>query len=316
MGFQKTKKRLDYNKTQKLLEDFLDYLEVEKNRSQKTRQNYQHYLERFFAWAKIRNPQEITLDLVRKFRLYLNRLQDNQGASLKKITQNYHIIALRSFLKYLAKRDIKSLSAEKIELGKTPERQIEFLEEEELERLLSTPSLNDLSGLRDKAILELLFSTGLRVSELVSLDRDKINLNKGEFSVKGKGGKVRVVFLSSTAKKALEEYLKKRDDADLALFVQHRKAGKSLNNLRLTARSIQRIVKKYAKAAGLTKDIHTHTLRHSFATDLLMGGADLRSVQALLGHSSITTTQIYTHITDKQLKEVHQAFHARRRKKK
>ena len=297
-----------------LITDFLEYLEIEKNRSSKTIENYDHYLKRFVSWAKIKNPQQITSDLVRKYRIYLNRVQDSRGKELKKVTQNYHVIALRNFLKYLAKRDIKALTAEKVELGKTPSRQIEFLEGDELERLLEAPSGEKPADLRDKAILELLFSTGLRVSELAGLNRETINLKKGEFSVRGKGDKIRVVFLSETAKEALENYLEKRTDIDKALFVRLAQGEKPAENLRLTPRSIQRIIKKYAVKAGLTKKVTPHTLRHSYATDLLINGADIRSVQSMLGHSSITTTQIYTHITDKQLREVHQAFHGKKRK--
>lgn len=305
------------------LKDFLEYLEIERNRSPKTLENYRHYLLRFFDFAKIGKPAEITDEAVRKFRLYLNRYKDGKGRELKKITQNYHVIALRNFLKYLAKRDIKALQAEKIEVGKNPTHEIEFLEAEELDRLLNAASGDDLKTLRDRAILELLFSAGLRVSELVNISRDQINLDKQEFSVRGKGGKIRIVFVSDTAKKALEKYLNKRIDIDPALFVRNRETKKLGNKeaekqenggLRLTPRSVQRIVKFYAAKAGLVKDVHPHTLRHSFATDLLASGADIRSVQAMLGHSSITTTQIYTHVTNQQLKEVHRAFHGRRRK--
>lgn len=299
----------------KLLGDYLDYLEIEKNRSKKTRENYQHYLERFLAWSKIKTPPQINEALIRKYRIYLNRHQDNAGKPLKKITQNYHIIALRAFLKYLTRRGIESLGAEKIELAKIEERQIEFLEADELERLLNAPAGTALKTRRDKAILELLFSTGLRVSELCSLNRDSVDRRSDEFSVRGKGGKIRVVFLSPAAKKALQDYLNKREDVDEALFARIQKVkSQKDSDLRLTPRSIQRLVKHYAAAAGIAKEIHVHTLRHTFATDLLRNGADLRSVQALLGHASVTTTQIYTHITDTQLKEVHQAFHARRRR--
>ncbi len=314
-----------------LVKDYLAYLEVEKGRSKKTIENYAHYLNRFLNWAKIKDPSQIDTELVRQYRLYLNRLSDdfadkeNSGIKpkktkpLKKITQNYHVIALRNFLKYLAKRDIKTLAAEKIELAKQSPRQVEFLENEELERLLKAPSGTSLRSLRDRAILETLFSTGLRVSELCQLNRDNLNLAKGEFSVRGKGEKLRVVFLSDTAKKALTAYLEKRKDIDPALFIRLPKGKKELpnqaksDNLRLTPRSIQRLIKKYAVLAGIVRRVSPHTLRHSFATDLLFSGADIRSVQMMLGHSSITTTQIYTHITDKQLKEVHRAFHNKRR---
>lgn len=283
----------------RLLNEYLQHLEIEKNRSQATIRNYSHYIERFLDFSKISTPTQIRPEIVRQYRLELNRLQ------MQKITQNYYLIALRGFLRYLARRDIKTLAPEKIELGKTSEREIEFLDSDELERLLEAPK-----NLRDKAILEILFSTGLRVSELCSLNRDSINLEQREFSIRGKGGKIRPVFLSDTAKEAVENYLKKRTDVESALFI-------SKTTSRLTARSIQRIVKKNAIKAGIIgKKVSPHTIRHSFATDLLRANADIRSVQALLGHSSITTTQIYTHITDQHLKEVHQAFHGRMRRKR
>jgi len=307
---------------------FLEYLEVEKQRSPKTIENYDRYLEKFLVWAKISDPKDINDDLIRNFRLYLNRFVGEKGQNLKKITQNYYIIAIRCFLKYLTKRDIKTLQAEKVEIGKTPEREVDFLENTEVERILEAAGGVSFKSLRDRAIMELLFSAGLRVSELTNINRDKLNLKSGELSVRGKGNKIRVVFISDTAATSLKEYLKKREDIDPALFVRDVKGlakfsakggsasgGKNNDNLRLTPRSIQRIVKYYALKAGIVKDVHPHTLRHSFATDLLMNGADIRSVQAMLGHASINTTQIYTHVTNPHLKEVHQAFHARRRKK-
>jgi site-specific recombinase XerD len=298
--------------------EYLEYLEIEKDRSRKTIGNYDHYLTRFLDWAKISSPSQITDELVRRFRLQLNRQSDEKGKSLKKITQNYHVIALRNFLKYLAKKDIKSLTAEKIELGKSTRQQVEFLEAEEVERILEAAGDSDSKSLRDRAILELLYSSGLRVSELTMLNRDQINLKSQEFSVRGKGGKVRVVFISNKAKTALERYLNGRPDVDPAVFarigIKRIEKTKKSNNLRLTPRSIQRIVKFYATKAGIVKDVHPHTLRHSFATDLIQNGADIRSVQEMLGHSSVTTTQIYTHVTNKQLKEVHKAFHGKRRK--
>jgi len=314
---------------------FLEYLEVEKQRSPKTIENYDRYLEKFLVWAKISDPKDVNDDLIRNFRLYLNRFQSEKGQNLKKITQNYYIIAIRCFLKYLAKRDVKTLQAEKVEIGKTPEREVDFFENTEVERILDAAGGVSFKSLRDRAIMELLFSAGLRVSELTSINRDRLNLKSGELSVRGKGNKIRVVFISDTASTSLREYLKKREDIDPALFVRDvkslakfKKKNKSVietprqgvstkddNNLRLTPRSIQRIVKYYALKAGIVKDVHPHTLRHSFATDLLMNGADIRSVQAMLGHASINTTQIYTHVTNPHLKEVHQAFHARRRKK-
>lgn len=299
-----------------LLTDFLEYLEIERNRSQKTIENYHHYLERFFKWSKITDPGDINQNTIRKFRLDLNRYQDKKGEALKKITQNYHIIALRSFLKYLAKRDIQTISPEKIEVGKNPTQIVEFLELSEVERLLNNASGSDLKSLRDRAILELLFSAGLRVSELVNINRDQINLKNQEFSVKGKGGKIRIVFISGAAKEAIEKYLNKRTDIDPALFIRiPKKLASRKDALRITQRNVQRIVKYCARKAGIVKDIHPHTLRHSFATDLLSNGADIRSVQAMLGHSSITTTQIYTHVTNQQLKEVHKNFHAKKKNK-
>ncbi|MFA5010007.1 MAG: site-specific tyrosine recombinase/integron integrase [Patescibacteria group bacterium] len=298
------------------IQDFLDHLEVEKNRSPKTLENYQHYLDRFNTFAKESgqpslSPANITLPLVRKYRLYLNRVTDSKGEPLKLSTQNYHIIALRAFLKFLAKQDIKTLSAEKIELGKTPQRTVDFLEIDEVERLFEAVPKNDkLISLRDEAILQTLFSTGLRVSELCSLSRDKINLDRGEFMVRGKGNKPRIVFLSPDAKAAISLYLKKRPDNNEFVFISH---GINSNAESLTPRSVQRIIQKYAIKAGLVKKVTPHTLRHSYATDLLINGADIRSVQALLGHSSITTTQVYTHITNRQLGEVHKAFHGRRK---
>ncbi|NTW26903.1 MAG: tyrosine-type recombinase/integrase [Candidatus Moranbacteria bacterium] len=297
----------------KLLINFLEYLEVERNRSQKTIENYHHYLKRFLTWAKISNPSDITIDLVHNYRLFLNRLTDEKGNELKKITQNYHLIAIRSFLKYLSRHDIKSLSAEKIEIGKNPSHEIEFLDGEEVDRLLQAASRNDISTLRDRSILELLFSAGLRVSELTNINRDQINLARQEFSVRGKGDKLRLVFISDTAKNYLEKYLDKRTDLDEAVFIRfsNKKKTEDQTNKRLTPRSVQRIVKFYAAKAGIVKDVHPHTLRHSFATDLLANGADIRSVQTMLGHSSITTTQIYTHVTNQQLKSVHQKFHGK-----
>jgi site-specific recombinase XerD len=289
---------------------FLEHLEIEKNRSQKTLQNYSHYLDRFLEFTQIQDPSKIDLELIRKYRIFLNRLEEG-GKNLGKLTQNYHMIALRSFLKYLAKRDINTLSAEKIELAKNPAREVTFLNQDELERLLDAPEGDDFSTLRDRAILETLFSTGLRVSELCSLNRDSINLDKGEFSVIGKGGKMRIVFLSDTAKEAIKKYLEKRTDIDKALFIRKPKDNTE-ENLRMSERSVQRLIKKYSIKAGIVKNVTPHKLRHSFATDLLQNGADIRSVQSMLGHSSITTTQIYTHYTDKQLKEIHKKFHSKK----
>ncbi len=328
---------------------FLEYCEVDRGHSPLTVSNYAHYLERFLQFCdsrQISNPEKITQEGIHDYRLWLNRLPNpNLSTSvspfdtLSKSTQNYHLIALRSFLKFLAKRDVTTLSPERIELADTPDREISYLEPEELVRLVEAPKATTLIGARDAALLATLFSTGLRVAELTNLDRDQLNLKTEELTVIGKGGKARLVFISDHANAALANYLKRRRDKDPALFIRHGKkavsaafaprighkgakngasegdypvkiSGDAVSQLRLTPRSIQRIVKKYAKAAGITKDIHPHTLRHSFATDLLSNGADIRSVQQLLGHSSITTTQIYTHVTNKQLLDVHKKFHS------
>ena len=306
------------NDLKKLVTEFLEYLEIEKGTSQLTIRNYDFYLKRFLNQSGVNSPAEITPEAVRQYRLYLSRLQNPRGGGLIAATQNYHLIALRNFLKYLAKRDIKTLSAEKIELAKIKERQISFLEGEDLEKFLEAPlqiKEKEILKLRDKTILELLFSTGLRVSELTNLKKEDINLKKDEFSVKGKGNKWRVVFLSNQAKYWLKKYLDARTDTEPFLFVRHDKANeRNQSRSNLTPRSVQRLVKKYTKIAGITKKITPHSIRHSFGTDLLAGGADLRAVQELLGHKNITTTQIYTHVTDQHLKEVYQAFHARRRK--
>lgn len=292
--------------------DFLEYLEIEQNRSQKTIANYDHYLTRLIDFAGDIDVKDIDPELIRKWRLWLNRLGTNTSDELQKTTQNYHLIALRSFLKYCAKRNIPALTADKVELARTTRKQVTFLSPEELERLFAQPDLNKLSGLRDRAILELLFSSGLRVSELVGLDRDHINLKRLEFMVRGKGQKDRPIFISPDAAEWIQKYLDMREDTTRPLFVRYsgsRKVDVSGNFHRLTARSVQRLVSRYALLAGITKHVSPHTLRHSFATDLLMNGADLRSVQALLGHSNISTTQIYTHVTDPHLKSVHERFH-------
>ena len=286
---------------------FLEYIEIEKGRSLKTVENYDRYLTRFFNFIKNDNPANITDSSVREFRLWLNRQSTGNnratGETLSKKTQNYYLIALRSFLKYLARQDIKSMSGERIELAKVSQRQLDLITRAELSKLLNSPNSSDLKDLRDKAILELLFSTGLRVSELCSLTSD-IDLTSEELSIRGKGGKVRVVFISSEAKNAMKKYLAARQDMNDALFVQIGNEGGSL-----TRRSIERIVKQHAIKSGISKKVTPHVLRHMFATDLLSNGADLRSVQALLGHSSIVTTQIYTHVTDKHLLEIHKKFH-------
>lgn len=305
---------------QEHLKRFLEHLEIELGRSLRTIESYRRTLNAFFVWGDLRTPEDITADQIRQYRLYLNRKPSGRGGTLKKNTQVYQAIVLRTFLKYLAKQDIATLAAEKIEVGKTPDRQVDFLEYEEVERLLAAANGGSLKELRDKAILELLFSSGLRVSELTGLNREHVNLDKDEFSIRGKGSKLRIVFISPTAKASLKAYLDKRADVDPALFVAYGKKGlvnrknREREDHRLTPRSIQRLTKYYAKKAGILKDVHPHTLRHSFATDLLINGADIRSVQSMLGHASITTTQIYTHITNERLKEIHQTFHAKRRK--
>jgi site-specific recombinase XerD len=303
-----------------LKRQFLEYLEIERGRSLKTIENYSRYLERFLSFSKINRPEDITEDLIRQYRLWLNRQsgkkEDGRTDTLKKRTQNYYLIALRAFLKYLVKIGVKSsLPPEKIELAKVSERSIDLISIEELKRLLDSVGKDDVKSLRDKAILELLFSTGLRVSELCSLNRD-LNLDLEEFFVRGKGDKVRVVFLSSSAKESLRSYLKKRTDTDEALFIQFGKNASARENLRITPRSVERIVKFYAIKSGITNKVTPHTLRHSYATDLLQNGADLRAVQMLLGHASISTTQIYTHFTDKHLKDIHEKYHNKRKNEK
>lgn len=323
--------------------DFLEHLEIEKNRSDKTTKNYDFYLKRFVEWlGDNKKPSDITYEAIRQYRLWLNRLIDIHGEPLKKNTQNYHLIALRTFLKYLAKRDVQTLSPEKIELMKMPDREVSFLDGSDLNRILEAPLKNintkklEIEGkktaaaptlliaYRDKAILELLFSTGLRVSELAKLKKDDVNLKRDEFTVIGKGRKARVVFLSEQAKYWIKKYTELRSDIHPYLFISHDKRTKKQEIIKnssrqtiddpLTTRSIQRLVQKHAKEAGITKPVTPHTLRHSYATDLLQNGADIRSVQSMLGHASITTTQIYTHITDKELLNIHKKFHGKKRK--
>lgn len=294
--------------------DFLEYLEIEQNRSQRTIGNYDHYLTRLSDFAGDISVSDIDAELIRKWRLWLNRLGTNTAEELDKTTQNYHLIALRSFLKFCAKRNIPALTADKIELARTRRKQVTFLSLEEVNRLVDSIDISNIIGLRDRAIIELLFSSGLRVSELVNLNKDHVNLKRLEFTVRGKGQKDRPVFVSEEAASWIIRYINKRQDTMPALFVRYsglKRPSQSGNYLRLTARSVQRIVSKYARLAGITKHVSPHTLRHSYATDLLMNGADLRSVQAMLGHSNISTTQIYTHVTDPHLKSVFERFHAK-----
>ncbi len=297
-----------------LITDFLEYLELERNASQLTIKNYDHYLKRFLSFAGDINPKDIDLNLVRKYRLHLSRWTDPQtGKSLKRVTQNYFMIALRAFLRYLARIDVETLSPEKVELGEVDPRPLKVLDDSLLKSLLEAPDTTKKDGIRDRAILETLFSTGLRVSELASLNRDTINLDRREFGIIGKGGKERVVFISDSAADWLRRFLDVRKDSFKPLFIRFQGKVDLANNgeaMRLTTRSIERIVEKYVKALGLSVKATPHTLRHSFATDLLINGADIRSVQEMLGHSSIQTTQIYTHVTNAHLKDVHKAFHS------
>jgi len=303
-----------------LITEFLEYLEIEKGCSFLTTRVYRHYLNRFHNWLSENSPttkaEDINLEDVRGYRLYLAHFRNKNGVPLKRVSQSYHIIALRAFLRYLlVKRDIPTLSPDKIELPKQSPRSVSFLDSEQIERLLNSPQISNEIGLRDKAILETLFSTGLRVSELVRLNRDQIDLKRQEFGVRGKGNKLRVVFLSDTAVQWINRYLQSRQDHFKPLFIRYSggiNTGKDGEKMRLTARSIQKIVTKYAKRCGLPVKVSPHTLRHSFATDLLISGADLRSVQEMLGHESIRTTQVYTHVTNRHLKEVHKAFHSRK----
>jgi site-specific recombinase XerD len=328
------------------IRQYLEFMELEQGRSRLTIRNYQHYLAVFHTFCeeeKVTKPEEVTQQTVRLFRLWLNKPQKHPTkgdyTERGRKTQNYYLIALRAYLKYLSSKDIDCLPPEKVGLAKTEDREITFLDHDEIERILSKPDAATLPGKRDRAILELLFSTGLRISELTNLNIEDVHLETGEFSVRGKRSKIRVVFLSQDAVKAIQSYLTMRKDKDEALFIRTQEnqmdkvqnknlniknqndsdrqtksqADHQLTGLRLTPRSVQRMIQKYATAAGLAKKVTPHVFRHSFATDLLQNGADLRSVQELLGHSSITTTQIYTHVTNPQLQEVHKAFHARRR---
>jgi len=302
-----------------LAKEFLEYVEIEKGLSLKTVENYRRYLNFFLDFSGAKKPDDIEDELMHRYRLFLNRKRRQDGDEIIKKTQNYYLIALRNFLRYLARNKIESLPPERVELSRIPERHLDLIDPEDLERLLKAPEGEGLKSLRDKAILETLFSTGLRISELCSLSRDNINLKKDEFSVRGKGGKIRIVFLSSAAKDALKNYLDKRPDIEPALFMPTRENKKpdekGKEEAGLTPRSIQRMISFYAAKAGISKKVTPHVLRHMFATDLLSSGADIRSVQELLGHSSISTTQIYTHVTNRRLKEVHSAFHGKNRRR-
>jgi len=299
--------------TSELLLDYIEHLEVEGGRSAKTAENYKLYLERFVDFTSDIDVGKITSEIVRKGRLWLNRYKNEHGDELATITQSYHLIALRGFLGYLSKRDIVSLSPEKIELPKVSRKQVTFLHYDEISRMIDAIPLDDEVGLRDRAIVELLFSSGLRISELVNLNRDHVNTKRREFMVRGKGQKDRPVFIGEAAASHVEDYLRARFDNLPPLFLSYSRNNLSSNTgdyRRLTSRSIQRIISKYAKLAGITKHVSPHTMRHSFATDLLMNGADLRSVQSMLGHSNIATTQVYTHVTDEHLREVYEKFHS------
>lgn len=298
-----------------LMNQFLEHLEIEKNCSKLTIRDYKHYLEVFYAWFSPTNKSINDLDLatVRKYRVFLSNRIDDKGRSLKKVTQNYYVIALRSFLRFLIKNDIKTLEPSKIDLPKTESRSLKFLERDQIERLVTMPDTSKEEGIRDRTILELLFSTGLRVSELVKLNHEQINIERREFGVVGKGGRARVVFISDRAAEWIQRYLQVREDAFKPLFIRYSgrvDEDEGGEKMRLTVRTIERVVKKYVQMARLPVDATVHTMRHSFATDLLTNGADIRSVQEMLGHKNIATTQIYTHVTNKQLRDVHKAFHS------
>jgi len=305
------------NTLPELIDQFLEYLEIEKNCSKLTIRDYRHYLEVFLDWFTTtlpgKNVKDLDLSLIRKYRVSLANHVDSKGQTRKRVTQNYYVIALRSFLRFLIKNDVPTLEPSKIDLPKTESRSLKFLERDQVERLVSMPDTSQEAGIRDRAVLELLFSSGLRVSELVSLNQDKINLERREFGVIGKGGKGRIVFISDRAAEWIKRYQDARTDSFTPLFIRYSQGvhdDDSGEKMRLSVRSMERIVKKYTRLARLPVDATVHTLRHSFATDLLMNGADIRSVQEMLGHKNIATTQVYTHITNKQLRDVHKAFHS------
>jgi len=300
----------------KLIHRYLSWIEIEKNYSKFTLVKYDHYLTTFQEWFfkhyKQEYIQRLTPDIIRSYRLFLSRHEDKFGRVMSVTTQSYYIIGLRSFLKYLVRKGIKSLAPEKVDLPKAESRSLKFLSREQVERLLTTPDLQKPEGLRDRTILEVLFSTGLRVSEMAKLDRDKIDLKSREFGIIGKGRRPRVVFLSQRATDWLSRYLRSREDANKPLWV--RLSGPKVDptsggeKMRLTVRRIQQIVEKYRRMAGLPIKVSPHVIRHSFATNLLQNGADLRSVQEMLGHKNVATTQIYTHVTNPQLKQVHDKY--------
>lgn len=301
---------------EKQINTFLEYLEIEKNSSKLTIRNYRFYLMRFAHWLASNQPQvtlkKINIDIVRKYRLWLSDYVDDKGITLMRVTQSYHIIALRSFLRFCVRNDMETLSPEKIDLPKGESKSLKFLGRDHLRELMNAVDTSDIKGLRDRAILELLFSTGLRVSELCRLNRDQMNFKTQEFGVIGKGGRARVVFLSDSSIFWLTKYFDAREDNFQPVFIRYAKGVDPINQgerMRLTPRSVERIVTRYVRKAKLPVDATPHTLRHSFATDLLYNGADLRSVQEMLGHKNISTTQIYTHVTNPQLKEVHRKFH-------
>lgn len=305
-----------------LIIDFLEHLEVERNCSQLTLRNYAHYLHRFADWLssqkKAHKIGDIDQSVIRQYRIFLSRHTDEKGHGLSTVTQSYHIISLRSFLRWLVKNDVDVVSPEKIDLPKAKSQSLKFLKQEQIDRLMEAPDISELPGLRDRAILEVLFSTGLRVSELAKLNRSRVDFNTKEFGVIGKGGRARVVFLSDEASRWLNRYFDERDDSWEPAFIRYAKSmipeKPDGEDLRLSVRSIQRIVEKYRKLAKLPVDITPHGLRHTFATDLLFHGAGLREVQEMLGHKNISTTQVYTHVTNPQLRNVHKKFHSGNKK--